>query len=79
MADSPGSARRALRAALARGDATWNDTLGVAYMRLLLARRTKRGVRLSADEVHALFTMDYAIASAADNIETELLPEESDA
>jgi hypothetical protein len=46
-------------------------------MRLLTAYRSRSGVRLSADEVRALFTLDHAIGLAAENIEQDLLDQET--
>jgi hypothetical protein len=55
----------------------YSGDLEVAYMRLLIAYRSRSGVRLSADEVRALFTLDHAIGLAAENIEQDLLDQET--
>lgn len=77
------SARKALRLAIEKRDGDpefvhGNDVLAVAYMRLLVARRTRSGVRLSSEEVEALFELDSAIILAAENIEAEFVPAEEE-
>ncbi|MDP3766787.1 MAG: hypothetical protein Q8S13_02120, partial [Dehalococcoidia bacterium] len=73
--ETPTAARRALRTAKLRDNGNWSDSLAVAYMRLLAAYREGHGVRLTPDEVHALFAMDGAINLAALNIEAEMIGE----
>lgn len=75
-------ATQALRTAQAsvrsQDSVTLYDILPVAYMRLLVAYRTGGGVRLSADEVSALLTLDSAMMTAADHIEDGLLQSEDE-
>ena len=68
------SARKALAAAKAVPESdSYARELATAYMRILLAFRTRAGVRLTADEVQALVLLDSAINLAAENIEAEFV------
>jgi hypothetical protein len=73
-------APEALRRAIARRDPnsdTYHGDQEVAFLRLLVAHRSKSGVRLTKEEVQGLFC-DHATATAAENMEADLLyPEES--